>query len=384
MEPSSSENELSTSVDTRKEIDDGVEEGTATPQTIATSSSKRKENGEAALGRYAALSPNEEPFQDEDREENPAHSEVPAFLSRVVPRSILSSGRFRKCYRWSTTNFISDGSYRLRGLPLLDGVESMRLTKFTFWSIALILIVHPFIRWVGWENDANFTLHDFFLYDFHHVLLDIVVFFFVGRLYKRRGVDSFFPYLIPMFAGSIYPSMLTDVWFLRHSASMYEIVCHWPWQLFAFVFVNIAVVSMVVFLHVKGVMEEGRLVISLLELTAILGLFLLPNVSHPNFHLHHWYFSWLIGMHFNLDAWWSKLTMAFVWGQYLNGIAVYGRDPILTCAYSYYISTDIHCKYMKCNALPSNHTGGGGGGGGYKPLVTPNWHNCSATGNYSP
>ena len=34
--------------------------------------------------------------------------------------------------------------------------------------------------------------------------------------------------------------------------------------------------------------------------------------------------------------WWSRATQAWFIGGYLNGIAVYGRDPVLACADVYF------------------------------------------------
>ena len=72
--------------------------------------------------------------------------------------------------------------------------------------------------------------------------------------------------------------------------------------------------------------------------------------------------------------------MAFSWGAYVNGIAAFGRDPILSCAYSFYLATDNRCYFMECYSVDDDDQGGGGGGG-YKPFVPPDWHNCSATVN---
>jgi hypothetical protein len=52
---------------------------------------------------------------------------------------------------------------------------------------------------------------------------------------------------------------------------------------------------------------------------------------------------WLFGMHANFDVWWSRATMAYFFGMYVNGIAVYGRDPLLTCEYAYFVSKDQGC-----------------------------------------
>ena len=91
------------------------------------------------------------------------------------------------------------------------------------------------------------------------------------------------------------------------------------------------------------------------------------------------YAGWLIGMHCNFDRWWSRAAMAYCWGMYINGIAVYGRDPVLTCEYSMWLSTDNRCPYMKCylDALAhkneTNHTD-------VVEMIPVDWRNCSATG----
>eukprot|EP00532_Pseudo-nitzschia_australis_P015939 CAMPEP_0168255924 /NCGR_PEP_ID=MMETSP0141_2-20121125/5529_1 /TAXON_ID=44445 /ORGANISM="Pseudo-nitzschia australis, Strain 10249 10 AB" /LENGTH=96 /DNA_ID=CAMNT_0008192487 /DNA_START=194 /DNA_END=481 /DNA_ORIENTATION=+ len=45
---------------------------------------------------------------------------------------------------------------------------------------------------------------------------------------------------------------------------------------------------------------------------------------------------------------WSRLAMAWCWGMYVNGIAVYGRDPVLTCEYAYFLTIDNRCPYISC------------------------------------
>ena len=85
-------------------------------------------------------------------------------------------------------------------------------------------------------------------------------------------------------------------------------------------------------------------------------------------------------MHCNVDVWWSRATMAWCWGQYINGIAVYGRDPTLTCAYAFFVSlSDGICSYLSCfvehfseQHNETNHTG--------VPLIhiePPDWWTCT-------
>ena len=38
--------------------------------------------------------------------------------------------------------------------------------------------------------------------------------------------------------------------------------------------------------------------------------------------------------------------MAYFWGMYINGIAVYGRDPLLTCDYVKFMVQDQRCHFQ--------------------------------------
>ena len=38
--------------------------------------------------------------------------------------------------------------------------------------------------------------------------------------------------------------------------------------------------------------------------------------------------------------------MAYFFGMYVNGIAIYGRDPLLTCQYARFISEDQRCPAL--------------------------------------
>jgi len=211
--------------------------------------------------------------------------------------------------------------------------------------------------------------------------LDIVAFFFIGRLFQKQGVDSLLPNLLPMMIGAIMPSLETYFNFLHHSVSLYEINCRWPWQLFIFAIFLVVLVLSIVYVHISYMYRHGILLSRLLEILASFLLLLVPIVSNPNFHFHHWFFSFLVGMHFNLDTWWSKCTQLYFWGNYINGIACWGRDPLLTCAYAYYMSTGLHCNYMSCYTLDDDSMDDGGNGTDYKPFDPPKWWNCSADDN---
>jgi hypothetical protein len=209
------------------------------------------------------------------------------------------------------------------------------------------------------------------VYDSGSVLLDIMSFFVVGRLFRKNGIDNL-AFVLVLFTSAIYTSTEYKFRFLRYSVSLFEIHCLWPWKLWVFVGILIPLVIVIVFKHVQYAMQHGLLVSKLVELTLSVLFFLVPVVSNSNFHFHHWYAGWLVGMHCSFDTWWSRATMAWFWGMYIQGIGCWGRDPILTCAYAYFISTDSHCPYMSCNLKPDNSTTPH-----YEPLARPDWRNCS-------
>jgi hypothetical protein len=74
--------------------------------------------------------------------------------------------------------------------------------------------------------------------------------------------------------------------------------------------------------------------------------------------------------------------MAFMWGAYINGIAVYGRDPVLTCEYAYFLTVDQACPYVNCYieglANPPNATNPDDTNKtAVKSMIPPDWRNCS-------
>lgn len=226
------------------------------------------------------------------------------------------------------------------------------------------------------EHDTNYQVSDFFLYDFNHVSLDILSYFTVGRLFRHQGVDRLFPTLFFMGSGCFIPSWTNTFKFLQHSVSAYEIVCRWPWQLFAYGLVVLVLSGSLLSYHVASFYQQRLLLSRSLEWLLCLLIFLLPFVNNPSFHLHHWYVSWMVGMHANANTLWSQATLAYLWGNYINGIAVYGRDPILSCAYPFYLSTtNLHCEFMACYSTTANSSKNTTI---YKPYIAPDWRNCSA------
>jgi hypothetical protein len=269
---------------------------------------------------------------------------------------------------------VSDEAFEIRGIRILDGVQAVRFLKFVVVSFMGIILVHGFVAVMKWERDTDYTLSDMVLYDSSYIILDITSFYVVGRLFQKKGVDHL-SFLLISFLGATYMAAEFKFKFLRYSVSLFEMHCLWPWKLWLFVAILIPLVAYIVIKHVQYAVERQLLVVKLVELTLTMLFCLVPVVSDPNFHFHHWYAGWLLGMHANFDTWWSRATMAWCWGMYMQGIGVWGRDPILTCAYSYYISTDENCPYMNCYMKPTDDNSTTPSG--YQPLERPDWRNCS-------
>ena len=90
---------------------------------------------------------------------------------------------------FAVRNAISDTNISLCGVKIMESTETLKLIKFLVVSLATTLIMHQVIRTIGWEHDDRYKIEDFLYYDLNHVILDLFTFFFVGRLYKRPGID---------------------------------------------------------------------------------------------------------------------------------------------------------------------------------------------------
>jgi len=256
------------------------------------------------------------------------------------------------------------------------GTTLVKLIKLWLVIIGGILITHPFARWMKWEIDDNYSIADFFLYDFTTVLFDMLFFFVVGRMYNSDvDIDKLFPWGIFIALGCIYPSIANNFAFLRHSLSMYEMMCNWPMILFAYVATLLVLAVLLVGGLLRSHYRRMVLISRCIESVVLAFIFILPFASNNNFHLHHWFGMWFLGMQSNAPEWWSRAFQAYCLGSYINGIAVYGRDPILGCNMAFYRSTNANCQYMSCY-----EAGGGNGTHHYKPFVAPDWRTCNATG----
>jgi hypothetical protein len=219
----------------------------------------------------------------------------------------------------------------------------------TFISIAL---VHIIVGHLFNDRDKHLKIWQIILYEGDSIIRDCFIFFIIGRVYKQQlnSTKTICIWLTGILIANIYFESQNYIWFLQHSVSLYEMHCIWPWELWLFALGVVILFSSVFIAHAKVAYQKRNLLkIKIIEISVCIILFIIPLVvvKHDEIqylHFHHWFAGWFIGMHFSIfDKWWSIGCMAYCYGMYINGIAVYGRDPLLTCDYANFIVKDLNC-----------------------------------------
>lgn len=255
---------------------------------------------------------------------------------------------------------------------------AVKLIKFVLLTFIMISLVHVAVRAVDLDRDRALTLWHIWVFEADLIVRDCIVFFVVGRMWKFPGVDNL-AFVGAAIVANIYYESQNFMWFLQHSLTLYEMHCKWPWELWVFVAILIPSIGALVVAHLIRAYQTRILAMKLIEMALCVFFFMLPMMPSKYFHLHHWYGGWLLGMHCNMDTWWSRFAMAYCWGMYLNGIAVYGRDPVLTCEYSYFLTLDQRCPYISCYLEALHHPKNDTDHPPVQEMVAADWRNCSST-----
>jgi hypothetical protein len=301
----------------------------------------------------------------DDEEEQASSAEDPARDDDVNP----AHEDEEELVAWIHQPFLPLKSLSIGGLTLIEGAAIVSFLKFALLAILQIICVHALVRWLDWEHDPLNTLEAILLYQSNLLWLDLAVFFVVGRCPE---VDTA-AWMIITSTAAAFTSWITRFPFLQHSATLFEMNCTWSWSTWFYAIAVLGLGIVLVVLHVRYALQHSRLASKLLEVVltalAMFGPSLVLGAS--DFHLHHWLAGWWLGMHCNFPASFSRLCMAWCWGIYLNGIAVYGRDPVEVCGYIDYYYHDQHCHG------PSSMLQGASMLQGDNPA---DWRNCSASG----
>jgi hypothetical protein len=244
-------------------------------------------------------------------------------------------------------NLLPDEEWMVREHVILEGSFSVKLLKFLTLTFGSIFLLHWIVSHRSEHRDEQLKLWQIWVFDGGLIVRDAVTFFLVGRLWRQRGIDHL-AWVGMMILANVYFESQNYIPWLQHSFTLYEMHCAWPWQLWVFVGTTLPLISTVVGCHIVRAYREKSLLMKAAELSLCMLFFLAPVVPSPYFHFHQWFAGWLLGMHCNFDVWWSSFAMGWCWGMYINGIAVYGRDPVLTCEYAHFLSVDQKCPFLKC------------------------------------
>ena len=249
--------------------------------------------------------------------------------------------------RASDSDSGNNRSPRRQPRRMVKSIAVIKFLKFVAITLGSIAFVRSAVVAVGIsDRDASLTLSQIWRYEGDSILRDLAFFFAVGRMHHRTGVDTLEWLGFGLLANLYFESQVFFEW-MQHSATPYEMYCTWPWKLWAFAIVVIVGTVGLVVAHARVAhnhRDGGRLWSTAGEFLLCGMFFVLPVVVSPYAHFHHWFAGWFLGMHANLHhKWWSRATMAYCWGMYVNGIAVYGRDPLLTCDYALFLVHDQHC-----------------------------------------
>ncbi len=219
---------------------------------------------------------------------------------------------------------------------------TIKFLKFVVITIAAIALVHTAVARID-DRDQTLTLVEIAMYEGDSIFRDLLFFFVVGRMHQRSGLDTIEWIGYGLLANLYFESQTLFEW-MQHSATPYEMHCLWPWQLWLFAILVVVVSGGLGIAHAVVAHRDGKLGRMLLEILFCVSAFIVPVSFSPYAHFHHWFAGWFLGMHANLHTkWWSRATMAYCWGTYVNGIAVYGRDPLLVCDYARFIARDQGC-----------------------------------------
>ncbi|KAG7370612.1 hypothetical protein IV203_019182 [Nitzschia inconspicua] len=240
----------------------------------------------------------------------------------------------------------SDDGGSSSSILVLDAT-TLKFFKFVMMATGCLLVVHAYVWTVHDKRDVSYGIHEMVLYDSNLIILDWTVLFVMGRMYQQAAVDTL-EFVLPVLISAILQSVLaTHVSSLQHSVTPAEVACEWTWQMWVLVLLGvIPLILLIGGAHVWTAYRRGMAIQKTIELMATFVVFLAPYMGSAFFHLHHWYYGWLVALHCNVDTWWSRLSRNVFFGVYVNGVAIFGRDPIMTCALSLYQSQNQGCVYI--------------------------------------
>jgi hypothetical protein len=207
---------------------------------------------------------------------------------------------------WDTLlhkTLLPDGGLSFRGHSIIEASgATTKLLKFVCWTFVWIGVVHAIVAHVFDDRDRLLKIMHIIRYEADLIVRDCFVFFVVGRLWEKPGIDHL-AWMGTALLANVYFESQNFLWFLQHSVTLFEMHCLWPWELWAFALVLVVSAAALVAAHALKAWRDRHLLAKLTELGLCVLLFMAPMVTSDYFHLHHWYAGWLMGMQFNYDVW---------------------------------------------------------------------------------
>ena len=197
---------------------------------------------------------------------------------------VESNDSFPKLHRFLHTTFLRDYNYE----ESCEKAFSVKLLKFIFLTFSMIGTIHWLVKAkIFSDRDHSLKFLDILVFEGNLIVSDCIVFFLVGRLWRQRGVDHL-AWILPLLLCNVYFESQQFFSWLRHSVTLYEMHCIWPWQLWTFVAILIPSIVMLVLLHVLRAYQKRILVMKIKELGLCAIFFVLPFAGSSYFHFHHW------------------------------------------------------------------------------------------------
>jgi hypothetical protein len=249
-----------------------------------------------------------------------------------VHRDESRINRYRRIFhRLYTSNFVSDEVCYLGSIPLFENTQAVRVFKFVTFTLWIVLCFHLMIRsnlFHSWEKDVTFDSNKLLQVDFSQIVTDCLAFSMAGRVFEKKGIDRL-EIIVPIWFSCVYTSWTNQISYLQYHISINNIMNEWPWQMILYAMLCVSLFLMILALHLSKAILDRSYLWRAIESVAILITFVAIKIDNYTFHLHHYYYAWILGIFFNRQDWWSELSMALCWGIYCNGVATYGRDPVV-------------------------------------------------------
>ncbi|GMI05143.1 hypothetical protein TrLO_g2265 [Triparma laevis f. longispina] len=244
-----------------------------------------------------------------------------------------------------SSNLLPDSlpNFKLCNQTIFPSKQVVRGVKFYVMTFTLIYALRYYVKsQKDLEVDKDLNLSNFKEFYFLPCLQDTLVYFLLGRLYKRRGCDCLNIFL-PMVLGACFMSWLGYIPALNTSFTKSSIENQWTTETWIYSCSLASIVFGFVIALAVVAAKEGILFSRFMEFLVVSFLAIHPLAESEDFHPHHWFLAILIGVHVNQRFWWSLMLQSFMWGVYINGIAVYGRDGLMGCDEVKYRAGNLGC-----------------------------------------